>query len=165
MDMRCVKCGQDRVVKNGRVQDIPKHQGNACRYQFTKNTVHDDQKYPLRIKLLAVWLSIRGVSMRRISRLGQGSTPSVRNGVRDEAREPYEKPAPAGQAVILEVYELGGTSPADAPGVVSGRGGAGVGTSLRARARTVARSVGARILPGWAAGWRGDERAPGLCRP
>jgi transposase len=106
MDMRCVKCGHDRVVRNGSVQGIPKHQCRACGYQFTKNAVHDYQKYPLRIKLLAVWLYLSGLSMRRISRLCQCSTQSVLNWVRKYAREHYEKPAPAGQAVILEVDEM-----------------------------------------------------------
>ena len=44
--------------------------------------------------------------MRRISRLGQCSTQSVLNWVRDYAREHYEKPAPEGHAVILEVDEM-----------------------------------------------------------
>jgi transposase len=106
MDMCCVKCGHDRVVKNGSVHGIPKHQCKACGYQFTKNTVHDYQKYPLHIKLLAVWLYISGLSMRRISRLCQCSTQSVLNWVRDYAREQYQKPAPEGNAVILEVDEM-----------------------------------------------------------
>jgi transposase len=106
MDMHCVKCGHDRVVKNGSVHGIPTHQCKACGYQFTKNTVHDYQKYPRRIKLLAVWLYSSGLSMRRISRLCQGSTPSVLNWIRDYAREPYQNPAPEGNAVILEVDEM-----------------------------------------------------------
>jgi transposase len=103
MEMLCVKCGHDRVVKKGSVHSIPKHQGKTCRDQVTKNTVHDYQKYPLRIKLLAVWLYISGLSMRRISRLCQCSTQSVLNGVRDYTREHDEKPSPEGHAVILEV--------------------------------------------------------------
>jgi transposase len=106
IDMCCVKCGHDRVVKNGSVHGIPKHQCKACGYQFTKNTVHDYQKYPLRIKLLAVWLYISGLSMRRISRLCQCSTQSVLNWVRDYAREQYQKPTPEGNAVVLEVDEM-----------------------------------------------------------
>jgi transposase len=106
MDLRCVKCGHERVVKNGSVQGIPKHQCQACGSQFTKNTVHDYQQYPLRLKLLAVWLSLSGLSMRRISRLCQGSTQSVLNGVRDDARAHAEKPVPVGQTVILEVDEM-----------------------------------------------------------
>lgn len=106
MAMLCVKCGHDRVVKNGSVHGIPKHRCKACGYQFTKIIVHDYQKYPLRIKLLAVWLYVSGLSMRRISRLCQCSTQSVLNWVRDYAREHYEKPSPEGQAVVLEVDEM-----------------------------------------------------------
>jgi transposase len=106
MDRRWVKCGHDRVVKNGRIHGIPKHQCKACGYQLTKNTVHDDQKYPLRIKLLAVWLYISDLSMRRMSRLCQCSTQSVLNLVRDHARAHDKKPSPAGQAVMLEVDEM-----------------------------------------------------------
>jgi hypothetical protein len=69
MDMRWVKCSHERVVKNGSVHGIPKHQSKACGDQFPQNTIHAYQKYPLRMKLLAVWLPIRGLSMRRISRL------------------------------------------------------------------------------------------------
>ena len=106
MDMRCITCGHDRVVKHGRVHGIPTHQCKACGYQFTKTTVHDYQKYPLRIKMLAVWLYISGLSMRRVSRLCQCSTQSVLNWVRDYARQHYEKPSPEGRAVMLEVDEL-----------------------------------------------------------
>jgi transposase len=106
MDTHCIKCGNDRVVKNGSVHGVRKHRCKSCGYQFTKNTLHDYQKYPLRIKLLAVWLYISGLSMRRISRLCQCSTQSVLNWVRGYAREHYEKPVPTGQAVILEVDEM-----------------------------------------------------------
>ena len=106
MVMRCVKCAHDRVVKNGSVHGIPKHQCRACGYQFTKESLHDYQKYPLRIKLLAVWLYISGLSMRRISRLCQCSTQSVLNWVRAYAREQYAKPSPDGRVVILEVDEM-----------------------------------------------------------
>jgi transposase len=71
-----------------------------------ENTVHDYQKYPLRIKLLAVWLSMSGLSMRRISRLCQCSTPSVLNWVRAYARAHDEKPKAEGKAVTLEVDEM-----------------------------------------------------------
>lgn len=101
-----VQCGHDHVVKNGSVPGMPKHRCKAWGYQFTKNSVPDYPKYPLRIKLLAVWLSISGLSMRRISRLCQGSTQAVLHGVRDDAREHDEKPSPQGHAVILEVDEM-----------------------------------------------------------
>ena len=106
MDMRCIKCGHDRVVKHGSVHGIPKYQCNACGYQFTKTTVHDDQKYPLRIKMLAVWLYSSGLSMRRVSRLCQCSTPLVLNWGRDDARQHDEKPSPEGRAVMLEVDDM-----------------------------------------------------------
>jgi transposase-like protein len=56
MAMPCVTCGHDHVVKNGSVHGIPKHQCKAWGDQFTKHSVHDSQKYPLRVKRLAGWL-------------------------------------------------------------------------------------------------------------
>jgi hypothetical protein len=41
-----------------------------------------------------------------ISRLCQGSSHSGLHGVRNDAREPSEKPSPQGQAVVLEVDEM-----------------------------------------------------------
>jgi hypothetical protein len=107
MDRRWVKCGHDRVVKKGSVHGMPKHQGKACGDQLTKNPVHDDQKSPLRLKLLAIWRSSRGIAMRRMSRRCQGATQAVLNGVRDDARAHDEKPSPAGPAVMLEVDDMG----------------------------------------------------------
>ena len=104
--MSCIKCGHTKVIKNGSVHGKAKKKCTACGYQFTKDTVHDYQKHPLRIKLLAVWLYISGLSMRRISRLCQCSTQSVLNWVRCYAREHYEKPSLAGKTVILEVDEM-----------------------------------------------------------
>jgi len=107
MAMHCVKCGHERVVKHGSVHGIPTHQGQACGDPLTKNTGHEYQQYPLRIKRLAVWLYLSGLSRRRISRLGQCSTPSGLNWRRDEACEHDPKPVPAGPVVSLEVDELG----------------------------------------------------------
>ena len=106
MDMSCIKCGHNQVVKNGSVHGKAKKKCTACGYQFTKDTWHDDQKYPLRIKLLAVWLSLSGLSMRRISRLCHWSTQSVLNWVRNYAREHYEQLPLEGKSVILEVDEM-----------------------------------------------------------
>jgi transposase len=106
MDMQCIKCGHDHVVKNGSVHGIPKKKCKAWGYQFTKDTLHDYHWHPLRIKLLAVWLYMSGLSMRRISRLCQCSTQSVLNWVREFARAHYEKPALEGQSAILEVDEM-----------------------------------------------------------
>ena len=106
MSMQCIKCGSDRVVKNGSVHGKAKKKCKACGYQWTKDTLHDYQWHPLRIKLLAVWLYISGLSMRRISRLCHCSAQSVLNWVRDYAREHYEKPPLTDQVVILEVDEM-----------------------------------------------------------
>ena len=104
--MSCIKCGHNKVVKNGSVAGKAKKKCTACGYQFTKDVIHDYQKYPLRIKLLAVWLYISGLSMRRISRLCHCSTQSVLNWVRTYAREHYEKPSLEGKSVILEIDEM-----------------------------------------------------------
>jgi transposase-like protein len=106
MSMQCIKCGHDRIVKNGSVQGKPKKKCKACGYQWTKDTMHDYQWHPLRIKLLAVWLYISGLSMRRISRICRCSHRSVLNWVRDYAREHYEKPPLTDKIVILEVDEM-----------------------------------------------------------
>jgi transposase len=107
MEMVCViKCGLDYVVKHESGQSLPQHSCKACGDQLTKNPVHGYQKYPLQITLPAAWFYSRGLSMRRISHLCQCVTQSVLNGVRDEAREQYEHPAPAGHAVLLEVDDV-----------------------------------------------------------
>ena len=104
--MSCIKCGHTKVIKNGSVHGKAKKKCTACGYQFTKDAIHDYQKYPLRIKLLAVWLYISGLSMRRISRLCQCSTQSVLNWVRCYAREHYEKPSLEEKTVILKMDEM-----------------------------------------------------------
>jgi transposase-like protein len=101
--MSCIKCGHHKAVKNGSVAGKTKKQCTACGYQFTKEVVHDYQTYPLRSKLLAVGLYLSGLSLRRMRRLCDCSTPLVRNWVRNYGREHYEKPALAGQSVLLEV--------------------------------------------------------------
>ena len=107
MERRGVTWGHDRLVQPGRVPGMPTPQGNAGGDPCPQPPVHDAQPYPRRLTRLAEWLSSRGVSRRRRSRLGQGSTPSGHHGVRDEARAPDEHPAPAGLAVRREVEDLG----------------------------------------------------------
>ena len=106
MPQSCVKCGSTHVIKNGSVHGIPKKKCQACGYQFTKNTLHVPKGKPLRIKLLAVWLYLSGLSMHRIGQLLQVSTQSVLNWIRQYAGDQDAKPQPTGKALVVEAEEM-----------------------------------------------------------
>ena len=71
MQLKCRKCGSDKIVKNGKVFGWQRHKCKDCGYQFTKTSPAGK---PLQIKLIAHELYVAGLSMREISSI-VGVTP------------------------------------------------------------------------------------------
>jgi transposase len=100
---QCPKCQSERVVPNGSAAGKPKKRCQQCGYQFTRTTPRGK---PLQTKILAVLLYLSGLSMNRSATLCGVSAQAVLNWIRAFAREHYEKPAPEGKAVVLELDEM-----------------------------------------------------------
>lgn len=66
MDLKCLKCGCDKAVKNGFVGGVQRYKCKKCGYQYTKTKPHghSDQE-----KRTAVVLYASGMSMSVIARL------------------------------------------------------------------------------------------------
>jgi IS1 family transposase/transposase-like protein len=104
MPMRvCPKCQSASVSKNGSVAGQPKMRCKQCGYQFTRTTPRGKA---LRTKLSAVLWYLSGISLNRIGPVLRVSAQSVLNWIRAFAREHYEKPAPMGKAITLELDEM-----------------------------------------------------------
>ena len=71
MQLKCRKCGSDKIVKNGKVFGWQRHKCKDCGYQFTKTSPAGK---PLQIKLIAHELYVAGLSMREIASI-VGVTP------------------------------------------------------------------------------------------
>jgi transposase len=100
---QCPRCQSDWVINNGSAAGKPKKRCKQCGYQFTRTTPRGK---PLQTKILAVLLYLSGLSMNRIATLCGVSAQAVLNWIRAFAKEHYEKPAPEGKAVVLEVDEM-----------------------------------------------------------
>jgi insertion element IS1 protein InsB len=100
---QCPRCQSDRLIKNGSATDKPKKLCKACGYQFTRTTPRGK---PLTTKVNAVLWYLSGVSMNRIAFLSRVSVQAVLNWIRAFAKDTYEKPAPAGNVIVLELDEL-----------------------------------------------------------
>lgn len=100
---QCPTCHSERAVPNGSAAGKPKKRCQQCGYQFTRTTPRGK---PLQTKILAVLLYLRGLSMNRGATLCGVSAQAVSNWIRAFARGHYEKPAPEGKAVVLEVDEM-----------------------------------------------------------
>jgi transposase-like protein len=99
----CPRGQSDRLIKNGSVTDKPKKLCKACGYQFPRMTPRGK---PFTTKVNAVLWYLSGVSMNRIAFLFQVSAQSILNWVRAFAKASYEKPAPAGKIIVLELDEM-----------------------------------------------------------
>jgi transposase len=99
----CPKCQSEQVVPNGSAAGKPKKRCKQCGYQFTRTTPRGK---PLQTKIVAVLLYLSGLSMNRSATLCGVSAQAVLNWIRAFAQEHYEKPAPEGKAVVLELDEM-----------------------------------------------------------
>ena len=74
MEIKCVKCGSQEFVKNGKVFGWQRYKCKQCGYQFTKI---GERGKPFNLKLTCHGLYLFGLSMRQISRVVGVSVQSV----------------------------------------------------------------------------------------
>ena len=99
----CPRCQSDRLVKNGSAPGQPKKQCKQCGHQFTRTT---SRGKPLATKINAVLWYLSGMSMNRIAFLLRVSAQAVLTWIRDLAKDYYEKPAPTGRTIVLQLDEM-----------------------------------------------------------
>ena len=79
MNLKCIKCGGNKIIKNGHVFGWQRYKCKSCGYQFTKMT---DAGKPLFIKLMSHGLYVSGLSMREIARIVGVTAQSVSRWIR-----------------------------------------------------------------------------------
>jgi hypothetical protein len=100
----CYRCGCERCVKNGFMQDQQRYKCKECGYNFIDKPRRGHSQATL---ALAVWLYHCGVSQRRIALLFGVSPPAVRKWIKNYALNNAPKPVPTGQgAMIVKLCEL-----------------------------------------------------------
>ncbi len=101
--MRGKKCGSERFSKNGLVRGDQRYRCKICGYNFTDTP---PRRYPLEQTVLAVMLSLSGLSMNRTAKLLGVSTPTVMEWIERLAATYAAKPQPEGRAVVIELDEM-----------------------------------------------------------
>ncbi len=99
----CPTCHSDRVIRHGSAAGKPKKQCKQCGYQYTHTTPRGQ---PLATKINAVLWYLSGLPMNRIAFLLRVSAQAVLTWIRDFATDFYEKPAPSGRTIVLELDEM-----------------------------------------------------------
>src|SRR3982750_4757571 len=103
MGLRCKRCGAEEHVKNGLMRGKQRYRCKACGLNFTDTP---PRGMPLRVKVTAVLLYLRGLSMNRPAKLLGVSTPSVMAWIEQFAEAYAQKPEPEGRAVVVELDEM-----------------------------------------------------------
>jgi transposase len=103
MEIKCKKCGCEKVVKAGKVNENQRYKCKGCVCQFQPNR-HKGK--PERVKRIAVLLYLLGLSMRTIAKFTKTDLHAVYRWIKDFAKENYDKPQPAKREVFVELDEL-----------------------------------------------------------
>jgi transposase len=103
MEIRCKKCGCEKVVKAGKINGNQRYKCKECGCQFQPNR-HKGK--PERVKNIAVLLYLLGLSMRTIAKFTKTDIHAVYRWIKDFAKENYEKPQPAKREVFVELDEM-----------------------------------------------------------
>jgi len=103
MGLRCKGCGGEEHVKNGLMRGKQRYRCKACGLNFTDTPVRG---MPLGLKATAVLLYVSGLSMNRTGKLLGVSTPTIQAWIEQFAKVYAKKPAPGGQAVVIELDEM-----------------------------------------------------------
>ena len=99
----CPKCAHGHIVKSGKVRNTQRWLCRGCGYQFTRTM---PRGRPLWQKSLAVFLYCHGVSMNALGNMLGVRASSVLKWIRRYATAHYEKPAPSGKVVVMELDEM-----------------------------------------------------------
>jgi transposase-like protein len=103
MKMHCKKCGSEKHVKAGFIGGEQRYLCKDCGCKFVPTRQHGK---PKKDKLLAVWLYLHGLSFRTIAKLFKVSPKAIFDWVKTFAKENYVKPAPQGEATVVELDEM-----------------------------------------------------------
>lgn len=79
MQLKCIKCDSDLIIKNGNVFGTQRYKCKNCGYQFTKMA---SAGKPLFIKLMCHGLYVSGLSMREIARITGVTAQSISRWIR-----------------------------------------------------------------------------------
>ena len=99
----CPKCAHQHIVKSGKVGGTQRWLCRGCGYQFTHTM---PRGRPIWQKSLAVFLYCHGVSMNALGKMFGVRASSVLKWIRRYATEHYVKPAPSGNAIVMELDEM-----------------------------------------------------------
>ena len=99
--MKCRKCGDEQIVKNGKKHGMQNFLCKGCKFQFTKE---HDRRNEMAVRV-AVCLYCYGLSFRTIGQMMGYHNTCILIWVRTFAREHYNKPVPKGE-VFLELDEM-----------------------------------------------------------
>ena len=96
----CPKCTHPHVVKAGKARGKQRWLCRGCGYQFTRSTLRGR---PLWQKSLAVFRYGHGVSMNALGKMFGVWASTILTGIRRDAADHAETPAPSRKAVVLEL--------------------------------------------------------------
>jgi transposase len=99
----CPKCAHQHIVKSGKVRGSQRWLCRGCGYQCTRTL---PRGRPLWQKSLAVFLYCHGVSMNALGKMFGVRASSVLKWIRRDATKHCVKPAPSGNAVVMELDEM-----------------------------------------------------------
>ncbi len=105
MELRCKRCGSGEHIKNGRMRGKQRYRCRSCGLNFTDTPPRGK---PLALKVTAVLLYVRGLSMNRTAKLVGVSTPTVQAWIEQFAKAYAPKPDPegGGRALVIELDEM-----------------------------------------------------------
>ena len=98
--MKCIKCGSEKIVKNGSKNGARYYKCKDCGAQFNESTRNTETA-----QRRAVALYCFGLSLRTIGTMLNFSNVAILKWVREFAKAHYEKPIPKGE-IILELDEM-----------------------------------------------------------
>ena len=99
----CPTCAHQLIVKSGKVRGSQRWLCRGCGYQCTRTL---PRGRPLWQKSLAVFLYCHGVSMNALGKMFGVRASSVLKWIRRAATVHCVKPAPSGNAVVMELDEM-----------------------------------------------------------
>src|SRR3954468_10677771 len=103
MGLRCKRCGSEEHVKNGLMRTKQRYLCKACGLNFTDTPPRGKS---LALKVAAVLLYVRGLSMNRPAQLLGVSTPAIQAWLEQFSAAYAQKPEPEGRAVAIELDEM-----------------------------------------------------------
>ena len=106
MELKCLRCGCEKAVKNGFIFGVQRYKCKKCGYQYTKTTPHGRSNHE---KRAAVMLYASGLSMSTIARIIGVSVQTVSRWIRTfytKKMEEIPQMKPMRRVTLKEVLEF-----------------------------------------------------------